>query len=452
MRTAGDSRITADAGADVVVVGGGPAGIAAAIRASESGGAVVLLDEGVATGGQIWRHTPTTDAPAAARPWLARLERCGARILSGTTVSAISRSAPGGDGARAALLVEAEQDGRPRRLHARAVVLATGARERFLPFPGWTLPGVVGIGGAQALRKSGASLAGTRVVIAGSGPLLLPVAATLAQGGASVLLVAEQASGRAVRGVARSLWHTPTMLVQAARYRAAFARTPYRTGTWVTTAHGETALQEVTLTDGRRHWSLRCDLLCTGYGLVPNLALAQLLGCRTEGGAIATDPYQATDVPGVYAAGEGTGVGGVALALLEGEIAGLAASGRRPEAARLSTRRAHAARAADRLQAAFAVRPELATLATPETIVCRCEDVTLGALDPAWSWRAAKLYTRVGMGPCQGRVCGPALETLFGWTPDSVRPPALPVRVATLAAGPCGGPPPETLSSFQEHP
>jgi len=415
------------AAVDVAVTGGGPAGIAAAATAAESGRSVVVLDEGLAPGGQIWRHAPVHSAPPAARRWLARLERSGAQVLRGAAVVAITRD---GDG----FVIAAEAAGEPCRMHAGALVIATGARERFVPFPGWTLPGVVGVGGAQALLKSGASFAGKRVVIAGSGPLLLPVAAALARGGARLVTVAEQASAAAVRTFAASLWRTPAILAQAVRYRTAFATTRYRTGTWVTAARGETTVQDVTLSDGHRTWSERCDVLCTGYGLVPNTSLPRLLECAAVDGAIVVDHAQATSVPGVYAAGEVTGVGGVELALLEGEIAGLVASGRVRDTGRLVARRARAQRGADRLASTFAVRAEVRALATAGTIVCRCEDVPLGALDRSWSPRQAKLYTRAGMGACQGRVCGPALQTLFGWAPDTVRPPAQATLVSTLHA------------------
>ena len=175
--------------ADVAVVGLGPAGVAAAVRAAEVGARVVALDEAHAPGGQIWRHREASRGalPAQARRWIGRLlklpaSRC--RVLQGATV--VDAPAPG------VLLAVAGEI--PLRIDATATILATGARERFLPFPGWTLPGVLGVGGAQALVKSGASVRGLRVVIAGSGPLLLPVAATWARAGARVLCVAEQAS------------------------------------------------------------------------------------------------------------------------------------------------------------------------------------------------------------------------------------------------------------------
>lgn len=414
--------------ADVAIVGAGPAGIAAAIRSAEAGQQVLVLDEAARPGGQIWRHGMAPPPPAA-RTWLDRLQRSGARLLTQAAVTDARMT----DGARRFELVY-ERDGTASVVRAGAIVLATGARERFLPFPGWTLPGVVGIGGAQALLKAGASFSGKRVVIAGSGPLLLPVAASLSRAGAHLTVVAEQAVARKVAAFAAGLWRNPAMLFQAARYRASFAGTRYAMGTWVSTAAGDDRVREVTLTDGARRRTIPCDFLCTGYGLVPNTELARLLGCATARGTVVVSEGQETSMPGAFAAGEPTGIGGVELALIEGEIAGLCASARCGEARALYSARSRAREQAAALERSFALRPELRTLARDDTIVCRCEDVTRGQLRPDWTTRQAKLYTRVGMGPCQGRICGAALEVLFGWEPDVTRPPLQPARISTLLA------------------
>jgi hypothetical protein len=161
-----------------------------------------------------------------------------------------------------------------------------------------------------------------------------------------------------------------------------------------------------------------------------------LLGCRIKNGFVVTDDQQSTSLPNVYCAGEPTGIGGVERALVEGEIAGFCAAGHTARALRL--RRTHRAMNSfvRALQQAFELDPELRNLPAPDTLVCRCEDVHLSALREHRSWRDAKLLTRCGMGPCQGRICGAATEFLFGWTPDSVRPPLLPARIASLSA--CG--------------
>ncbi len=412
--------------ATVVVVGAGPAGIAAACRAAESGADVVLLDQNPAPGGQIWRPG-VKKRPRAARRWLERLHRSGARLEQGVTV--VDRL---GEGNLLAERVGATV-GRPVEISYERLVVATGARELFLPFPGWTLPGVMGLGAAQALVKSGGRVARHRIVVAGSGPLVLPVAATLAQAGADLAVVAEQADGRAVRRFALALWRLPGKWLQAARLRARFLGTAYRTGTWVEAARGDDSLSEVDLTDGERRWTLPCDLLAASYGLLPNLELASLLGCDIEADAVVVDERLRTTVRGVLAAGEALGIGGLDTALVEGEIVGLAAA-ERPIPGALSARRRGARRFAARLAEAFAPRPELGERPDAETVVCRCEDVRWGDIDPAWSMRQAKLYRRAGMGPCQARVCGPALRHLCGWEADRVRPPIEPVTAGLLAS------------------
>jgi D-hydroxyproline dehydrogenase subunit alpha len=408
---------------DVAVIGAGPAGIAAAVRAAETGARVAVLDQGIQPGGQIWRHATRAHLPLLARRWLERLDRSGAQLLCSASVFDIAPDRS----------IAVEHRGERATVSTDRVVLATGARERFLPFPGWTLPGVLGVGGAQALLKAGASFAGKRIVIAGSGPLLLPVAGLLAQHGARLELVAEQAPAARVLRFGAALWRFPGKIRQAAAFRMQFPRARYALGRWVVSASGDDRVREVTLTDGRRCWSQPCDVLCTGYGLIPNSEIARQIGCMVENGFVVTDPWQRTGIAGVYCAGEPTGIAGVEAALLEGEIAGLAACGRSAQAARLLAARNRYRRFGRRLELDFAPRDELRSVPTPDTLVCRCEDVRLGCLRPDWTARQAKLYTRVGMGACQGRVCGPALEFLFSWSPPTVRSPVDPASAAALA-------------------
>jgi len=311
------------------------------------------------------------------------------------------------------------------RVRAPNVIIATGARERFLPFPGWTLPNVMGVGGAQAMLKSGMDVRGKRVIVAGSGPLLFPVAGAMSAAGARVVVVAEQAPARRLRAFALSLWSRPSTLLAAARYRAAFPLRAYRMHTWVERADGTGRVERVTLRTEGRSWTEPCDLLCCSYGLVPGIDLARLLGCRINDGCVAVDAIQATTVPGVFSAGETTGVAGEAAAIAEGEIAGLAAASMSSIGPELRHRQAQGRVFARRLAETFRLDPALRTLAAPDTIVCRCEDVRFRDLDTSWTGRQAKLYTRAGMGPCQGAVCGPGLEHLYGWSPGSIRPPLL---------------------------
>ncbi len=404
---------------DVAVVGAGPAGIAAAAVAAEAKARVLLIDESPTLGGQIWRHRAHARAPLprAARVWLARLERSGARLATGASVV---------DGASGELL--AQRDGRSLRVRAARLVLASGARELFLPFPGWTLANVIGVGAAQALAKAGARWAGLRVVVAGSGPLLLPVAATLAKSGARIVLVAEQARLVDVARFALGLAGQPAKLLEALRHRLGFAGSRYVFGCHVLEARGTEQVREVVLGDGQRTWSEACDVLACAFGLLPNAELARLLGCALADGAVLVDEGQRTSVDGVLAAGELTGIAGAEAALCEGLIAGCVATGGRPPAA--IVRRRDAARLFSRaLTRAFAPRDTLRGLPHDDTPVCRCEDVPWGRLRAVTSARAAKLHTRAGMGACQGRVCGAALRFLCGVDDDRARPPSSPVTI-----------------------
>ncbi len=413
--------------AEVIVVGAGPAGLAASARAAEAGARVILIDSGLRPGGQIWRHTDPAALPVVARRWLDRCRTPGVQLLMQSTVV---------DGSLARGLTVVTSQG-TRIVRAPRVVICTGARELFLPFPGWTLPNVFGAGGAQALLKGGLDVRGRRAIVAGSGPLLFPVAVALAKANARVHHVAEQAPAMALALFAASLLSQPEKLAQAARYRVALPLRAYRTGTWICRAEGAGRVERVTLTDGREQWTEPCDLVCCGYGLVPSTELPRLLGCDVTHGKVVVDVHQQTTVPGIYCAGESTGVAGDAAAIAEGEIAGLAALGRDrpPIPPRLLHERDIGRRFQRQLAATFRPRAELLRMAEPETIVCRCEDVRFGQLDRSWTGRQAKLYTRIGMGPCQGAVCGPAAQQLFGWPAGSVRPPLFaPALQAWMAA------------------
>jgi NADPH-dependent 2,4-dienoyl-CoA reductase/sulfur reductase-like enzyme len=421
--------------AEVVVVGAGPAGIAAAVHAAEAGARVLVLDETPRTGGSIWRGRGAP-AKAAAR-WLERLSRSGAAALSGAcVVDTLSPRRLLVDRAGAAVVVEYER-----------LVLATGARELFLPFPGWTRPGVLGAGGAQALLKAGASFAGRSAVVAGTGPLLLAVAAALRKEGAHIVGIAEQAPLARLAAFGAHLAARPSKLKEALDYGARLLGTPYRTGAWVCEAVGSEAVEGVVVTDGRSEREWRCDVLACGFGLVANLELPRLLGCETASGAVEVDAMQRTSLPAVFAAGELTAIGGLSHALVTGTIAGLAAAGR-PITARLAREREREAAFAARIARAFAPRGELRRLARPDVVVCRCEDVTLEAVDSAGlgteagggapgddASRRAKLHSRAGMGACQGRVCGAALGFLRGAAAFAIRPPLVPAPISVLADG-----------------
>lgn len=409
---------------DVVIVGAGPAGLAAGARAGGSGRRVGLVDDNAAPGGQIWRAAGAGRA-AQSSGWIQQLARNGVDVLTSTRVVAAPESGR----------LLAESSGAPLELRYQSLILATGARERFLPFPGWTLPGVMGAGGLQALVKAGMPIADRRVVVAGSGPLLLAVAAYLQARGARVLRVIEQTSWRRLVGFSGALLRQPAKLAEAAALRYRLRGVPYRTDSWPLVAESEGGPLRLTLHDNGRIETLTVDYLACGFGLIPNLELPLLLGCSLRNGLVAVDAWQETSVNRVYCVGEPTGIGGVEKALVEGEIAGYAAAGQPERARLLFGRRRSAHRFAASLGRAFEPRPALKQLARADTTICRCEDVPLGALQGHTSWRAAKLQTRCGMGPCQGRICGGASQFLFGWEDDAVRPPVFPTELRVLAEG-----------------
>lgn len=408
--------------ADIAIVGAGPAGLAAACSAAESGRRVVVVDDTPWFGGQIWRGQQGKPDLAQAQRWLQRFKKCGATLLDRTTVMAIP--APG--------VLLAERDQHPLRIECQRSVLATGARELFLPFPGWTLPGVMGPGGLLSLAKNGWPVAERTVIVAGTGPLLLAAASGLHKLGAKVVSIAEQVLPTALARFALHLWANPAKLWEGFRMRLALLGVRYQYGVWPVRAEGDGRVQRVMLTDGRRTWAEACDLFACGFGLAPNIELPLLAGCHVRNGFVQVDEWQATAVPNVYCAGEPTGVGGADCALVEGQIAGYAASGQSAQAESLFPARAAWHRFRARLATAFALRPELKTLARDDTVLCRCEDIIFGRVRQFTGWREAKLQSRCGMGPCQGRVCGAAARVVLGWTTDSVRPPVVPAQVASL--------------------
>jgi NADPH-dependent 2,4-dienoyl-CoA reductase/sulfur reductase-like enzyme len=414
---------------DVLIVGAGPAGLAAAHAAMTHGAQVGIVDDNPLAGGQIWRGGADIQPDQRGQRLWNEL-RDSRRMIFLPQTRVLYSPQPGH--------LQVQTPEASATLHYNKLILATGARERLLPFPGWTLPGVTGACGLQALSKGGYPLQGKRVVVAGSGPLLLAAAATLRSKGAHIVAIVEQAATPALLRFGIGLLATPSKITQALHLGTQLRGVPYLRNSYVLSAHGDGTLQSVQIqrTGVPEVETLQCDYLACGYGLLPNVELAQALGCATASHngqtVVKVDDMQRTTVPDIYCAGEGTGVGGVDLALAEGHIAGLAASGHANEAQEAMGRRAHWRKFADRLARAFALRSELRTLAGDDTIVCRCEDVCHGDLRTHTGWRSAKLQTRCGMGPCQGRICGGATEVLYGWRPDAVRLPISPARIASM--------------------
>ena len=412
---------------DVLVVGAGPAGIAAACCAAQEGARVGIVDNNSRPGGQIWRGETQDSDVVDAASWLRKLVGSRVEILAPMEVFAQPE---------AGRLVATSPDG-ACELSYKKLILCTGARERFLPFPGWTLPNVMGAGGLQALVKSGMGIAGKKVVVAGSGPLLLAVAAHLRAHGADVRTIAEQAPWSRLVRFGMALASRGQKISQAFQLKKQLSRIAYRAGCWVVAAEGNGKVESVTLRTERKTWKEPCDYLACGFHLVPNTELASLLGCELRAEFVRTDDFQESSVSGTYCAGEPTGIGGLELSIAEGQIAGFAAAGQRERAQAYFGERKSQRRFSTALERTFMLRDELRHLPGAETIVCRCEDVKFGRLREQPSWHAAKLQTRCGMGPCQGRICGPAVEFLFGWKAESARPPIFPVAVESLAATAC---------------
>ena len=495
----------------VAVIGAGPAGLAAAVHAAEHGATTVLIDSGTRLGGQYWRHgraglegaaglhhdvatyrdlTRRLDALVTTGRLTVHLEHHVWSLQvdgSGCSIAAVDRRDP-------ALPAEL-------RVRAAVVVLAVGAYDRQVPFPGWELPGVLTVGGAQALLKGSGVAVGPRVLVSGTGPFLLPVATALAAHGAQVLGVHE--ANRTLRWLGQlPAAAQPAKLREAGGYAIALARhrIPLRTRSAVVAAHGHDRLEAVTVArldragkviDHTRR-RLAVDVLAVGYGFTTQSELPLQAGCalsRTadETLAVSTDGTQRTSDPRVYAAGETTGVGGAQLAVAEGIVAGISAA--RAAAHLLAAAPAthasavHAPAAPTRgdsaVQTAIRTRDRLRRFAAamhavypvprfwldtlePDTVVCRCEEVTVAEIDTAIGngardGRSVKLLSRSGMGWCQGRECGYATECLAafrtGQAPDpacgATRPVAAPIPLGLLARDASAPAPTRTTPSTQ---
>lgn len=458
---------------EVLVIGSGPAGLAAASAARAVGRRVVLLDSSDYLGGQYWRHLPP-DRPARRESvlhhgWSTFQTMCQGlerdplcEIVTSAHVWAID------EGRIHVIVGEADGSGREARTYdAGAVVLATGAFDRALPIPGWDLPGVFTAGGAQALAKGERVAVGQRVVVAGSGPFLLPVASSLVRAGSTVVGVYEASHlGRMARHWTARPWQllaAPTKLFELAHYVTVNVRNriPYATGRAITAIHGGERVESVTISHIDATWrpiagsevAVEVDAVGLGHGFIPRVELAIAAGCRLNAQRfVEVDDGQRTSVATFYAAGEITGIGGVDLALIEGSIAGHVAAGGDLDDPVLRARRArrHALRSfAARLERAHRIGENWTDWLTDDTIVCRCEEVSFGRLrsvvDTSQSsgLRSLKLLSRAGLGACQGRVCGRTVEAIWAAhaspgrlieenTTDR-RPIATPIRLGEMA-------------------
>ena len=449
---------TADLRTDVLVVGAGPGGLAAAAAVGAAGLDVTLVDENPLAGGQIWRQA-FADAGTACEQ--ARLP-ARARFLSSAVCA--------GFGESGAAVVDA--NGSLLSIRARAVVLATGAYERVVPLPGWTLPGVMTAGAAQTLLKGSGVLPYRRVVVAGTGPLLLAAATQLLAAGVTVAAVVE-----AVRPRASDVRRVPELLVggrlvlDGAGYllRLAGARVPLLTGHAVEEITGGAGgVGGVVVRRVLRDWSpsrryapreIACDAVLLSHGFSSSVELAAQAGLRLvwDTQRQSWRPWRSetfeTSQPRVFAVGDCAGVGGAQIATAEGTLAGLAVAGRltgRGDGIRRTRRLRRQLARLERFRRAMdglsRIPPDVASRIRADTIVCRCQGTTAGELRRAVEGGAStqhtvKLWSRAGMGRCQGRICGPNISDLLralcgqppGLDAPRVRFPVRPVAAGSLA-------------------
>jgi len=426
---------------DVIVIGAGPAGAEAAATAAGFGLSVLCIDEAGAAGGQIYR-APDAGIATVAEPegeaLRARLAGSGADVALAHRVWHVAQ-VPAADDRPPRFEIAAVGPEGLAQAAAAALIVATGVVERFYPRPGWTLPGVIGLGAATVMLKAQRLLPGKRVVVAGPGPLAPLVANQILRGGGKVVaLIDPNPLGKwfaAMPGVARR----PGLMAQGSTWMARLVvkGVPAYRGWDVRRIDGADGVESVTVGPVDAKWrpagttekTIAADALCVGYGLTPAAEIYRLLGAEerhdpAQGGWVPVlDAGRRTSIARLYGAGDGAGLVGAAAAPLSGRIAALSAARdldrldadaypRQHEAAQHEF--ARAAKFGRAMSKLIVPMPGAMERVSDDTILCRCEDVTVGALRAeiaagAREINALKAATRCGMGPCGGRMCGDAM-------------------------------------------
>lgn len=469
---------------DLLIIGAGPAGMAAAIRAQALGLSTTVVDEQPAPGGQIWRGVERSaardmidmlgDAYGEGAAWVARFRSCGAKYEPDTRVWQIERAfteaaSPGvptapGD----AWHVFMSRASRAYCVKARCVLLATGAQERPAPFPGWTLPGVLPVGAAQILLKTSRQVPEHPVWIAGSGPLpLLYMTQLLHAGGKIAGWLDTTPPGGWARALphlrhAASAWRDVAKGMRW-QYGLSRGRFPIFRNVTELRAEGNLRINQITFTTPRGgRQTVQAQALLIHEGVVPSIHMTQALGCQhrwdEEQACLVPelDQWGASSQAGVFVAGDGAGIGGANAACVRGE---LAAIGVAAQLTKLTDESAHrfAEPLRHQLRSNLAIRPLLDAVYRPrkdvyspvdETIVCRCEELSAAEIRASAAIgqpgpNQVKSYTRAGMGPCQGRQCGHTVSNLISATQCrpiaevgffKIRPPLKPVTLAELSS------------------
>lgn len=417
----------------ITIIGAGPAGIRAAQTLVAHGLYPVLLDEAARGGGQIYRRQPANFKRPPDK--LYGFEAHKANAIHQTLDQLRGQLDYRPDtlvwNAEAGLL-DTLHAGRADRLEYSGVIVATGATDRVLPVPGWTLPGVYSLGAAQIALKFQGCAIGERVVFAGSGPLLYLVAYQYARAGANVVAVLDSSPFSAQVRALPDLLVQPTTLAKGLYYRAWLTvhGIAVHQGASLARVEGERRVQSLTWRNASGEHTLDCDAVAFAHGLRSETQMADLLGCDFTWNTLnrawlpQRDRAGRSSVLGIYLAGDGAGIMGADAAELAGERAALAlledlGYATDPQrCTQLEQALERIGRFREGLERAFAFPEHWAADAADQLMICRCEEVSVGDIrrvvnEGHWEINRVKAHCRVGMGRCQGRMCGAAAAEII---------------------------------------